>query len=345
MGPPRISIAMATYNGERFIEEQLASLAAQTSLPFEVQVGDDGSTDATEELVRHFAEQAPFPVTWTRNDEQLGYGENFLRTASRCSGDWIAFCDQDDVWAPDKLAQCAKAIQDGPADLMLVAHHAWLGDEHAHSTGRRVYSLPVGTFPSLTLPGAWFCAGFMQVFKADLVRELPLWPRAESPRPPEPDKPPLVRHSHDTWIPLLANVLGSIRVLPAELASYRRYGGNLSDFAHLTARARSQAALMNHAQEYARLGDWYSETATLLDTVAQSAPNMAGKLAAGASLFQREADALHLRSRLHSGRTIGNRLASLAALIRNGAYSRRWTLRRRSLWKDLARVVAPLPAN
>src|SRR5664280_13480 len=100
-----ISIAMATYNGERFIREQLDSLARQTYLPCELIVSDDGSTDRTLEIVEDFAKSAPFSVRAYRNEQNLGYADNFLKAASLCDGEWIAFCDQDDVWFDNKLAR------------------------------------------------------------------------------------------------------------------------------------------------------------------------------------------------------------------------------------------------
>jgi glycosyltransferase involved in cell wall biosynthesis len=99
-----ISIAMATYNGERFLEEQLRTLGEQVKLPDEVVVCDDGSTDRTLEILVQFAERAPFRVRLVINDQRLGWRENFLKAASLCTSDYIAFCDQDDVWLPDKLS-------------------------------------------------------------------------------------------------------------------------------------------------------------------------------------------------------------------------------------------------
>src|SRR5690348_14254665 len=98
-----ISVAMATYNGARFVTEQLDSIAGQTQLPVEVVICDDRSTDETVSILESFAAKAPFRVTLHRNDEQLGYRLNFKKAVSFCTGDLIAFCDQDDVWHPDKL--------------------------------------------------------------------------------------------------------------------------------------------------------------------------------------------------------------------------------------------------
>lgn len=69
--PPRVSVALATYNGERFLREQLDSLAEQTLLPAELVVSDDGSTDRTVAIVREFAGRAPFPVKLLKRGDRL----------------------------------------------------------------------------------------------------------------------------------------------------------------------------------------------------------------------------------------------------------------------------------
>ena len=99
-----ISVAMATYNGERFLEEQLRSLGEQTTLPDELVVCDDTSTDRTPQILAQFAKRASFPVKLFTNDQRLGWRKNFLKAARLCTSEYIAFCDQDDVWLKEKLA-------------------------------------------------------------------------------------------------------------------------------------------------------------------------------------------------------------------------------------------------
>ena len=97
-----ISVAMATYNGGRFLREQLDSLNQQTVLPRELVVCDDRSTDNTVRILEEFASQAAFPVKVVVNENRLGFGDNFMKAASLCSGDLISFCDQDDIWYSNK---------------------------------------------------------------------------------------------------------------------------------------------------------------------------------------------------------------------------------------------------
>lgn len=99
----KISIAMATYNGEMFLQEQLDSFAIQTRLPDELIVQDDGSTDRTILILQGFAAKAAFPVKIMVNPKRLGVTRNFERAMMRCSGDIIFLSDQDDIWKNTKI--------------------------------------------------------------------------------------------------------------------------------------------------------------------------------------------------------------------------------------------------
>lgn len=101
-----ISVALPTCNGERFVTEQLASMAAQTRLPDEVVVSDDSSSDQTVSLVEDFARHAPFPVRLLVHSIRAGISANYERALGQCSGHFIALSYQDDVWLPDKLQRC-----------------------------------------------------------------------------------------------------------------------------------------------------------------------------------------------------------------------------------------------
>ena len=126
----KISIAMATYNGEMFIRQQLDSFSRQTLLPSELIVCDDGSTDATVSIVSDFARSAPFPVKIFNNPARLGYTANFLQAARMCEGDLIAFSDQDDEWFPQKLDRVLHASRE--SDALLFAH----AEEWVDKTGK-----------------------------------------------------------------------------------------------------------------------------------------------------------------------------------------------------------------
>src|ERR1017187_10286490 len=99
---PTVSIAMATYNGEKFLSKQLESFSCQTLMPDELVVCDDGSRDGTLAILEAYAAEAQFPVRIIKNDTNLGYSANFAKATSLCKGEIILFSDQDDIWFDDK---------------------------------------------------------------------------------------------------------------------------------------------------------------------------------------------------------------------------------------------------
>lgn len=119
----RVSVVMATYNGGRWITEQLDSIAAQTRPPDEMVISDDGSTDDTWAIVQRF--DPPFPVT-VLNGGHLGFVGNFSRAILATSGDLILPCDQDDWWEPTKVERMVWHAEHSDADLFV--HDAWICD-------------------------------------------------------------------------------------------------------------------------------------------------------------------------------------------------------------------------
>lgn len=99
----KISVAICTFNGEQFLEEQLKSIAIQSLPPSELIISDDNSTDSTLSIIEKFSAEATFPIRIIRNNKQLGVTANFSQALSNCSGDYVALCDQDDIWQPGKL--------------------------------------------------------------------------------------------------------------------------------------------------------------------------------------------------------------------------------------------------
>lgn len=99
-----ISIAMATYNSSRYLREQLESVIAQTRAPAEIVVSDDGSTDDTLAILAEYAQcDRRIAIFHNRSGERNRINRNFENAARRCTGSWVAFCDHDDIWLPDKL--------------------------------------------------------------------------------------------------------------------------------------------------------------------------------------------------------------------------------------------------
>lgn len=108
----KISVAMATYNGERFILKQLQSIYDQSDKPFEVIISDDGSSDATVEIVQKFIRDHRL-LNWQliNNSGEHGASNNFVNAISHCNGDIIFLCDQDDIWLPNKIKEITSLFE------------------------------------------------------------------------------------------------------------------------------------------------------------------------------------------------------------------------------------------
>ena len=111
----KLSVALCTYNGEKFIAEQLESIARQTVLPDELIICDDRSADQTVQILHEFANKAPFPVSIYHNETTLGVIRNFEQAISLCKGEYIALADQDDVWLPEKIEKSLALIESAQA--------------------------------------------------------------------------------------------------------------------------------------------------------------------------------------------------------------------------------------
>ncbi len=233
----RVSVAMCTYNGARFLPEQLASIHAQTLQPFEMVVCDDGSTDNTPALIEQFASEVSFPVRWIRNERNLGSTKNFEKAISLCTGELIALCDQDDVWVPRKLEALTAAMRDSP-DLAGVFSDAFLLNEggvprggtlwnliHFHKREARLFARDQTFFltrrPLVT--GACF------LFRADLRGVF-------TPIPSE--------WVHDMWIALCLSTRGGLHPLGEKLIGYR-----LHSTQQLGVRGLSKAEALRKSKE------------------------------------------------------------------------------------------------
>ena len=126
---------LCTYNGAAHLREQLESIAAQTLPPCELIACDDGSTDATMEILEAFRRRSAFPVTIVRNERNLGSTANFDQGIERATGRFVALSDQDDLWLPEKLATLLPVLEGTPS-LGGVFTDAFVLDERRHAGAR-----------------------------------------------------------------------------------------------------------------------------------------------------------------------------------------------------------------
>jgi glycosyltransferase involved in cell wall biosynthesis len=315
-----ISVAMATYNGARFIGEQLDSLARQTRPPMELVITDDCSTDATGEIVAAFARTAPFPVHFHRNPKNLGYKANFLHATTLCRGEVIAFCDQDDVWLPHKLERCAEPFA-RPA-TSLVIHRYALVDRDLKPTGSYEPDIQHDRVLSPFAGWMWHLyRGFSLLIRSellDLLRVEP-WPATFSlPEPPEQAGP----MGHDEWAWFLGGVFGERHIIAESLVLYRQHGGNLfgaspEDNLHNQLRGMRR----RDAGYYGHLARIAGDLEQALRRIRPDAPAVRlAQAEAGAARCARIAAHLTRRVALHGQTRTGARLGALIGLLLAGGY-------------------------
>jgi len=128
----KISVAMATYNGAKYITEQLDSIFKQSQLPDELVVCDDCSVDNTLNILKECAQNAPLEMKIFINEQRLGYSRNFERCMQLCTGEIIFISDQDDVWFTNKIEKIA-AIARSSGTKQVFVHDALFTDHRLNS--------------------------------------------------------------------------------------------------------------------------------------------------------------------------------------------------------------------
>lgn len=140
-----VSIAMCTYNGAGYLQQQLDSIAQQTHKPDEIIVCDDASDDDSLSIAYHFAQHSGLNVRIHQNTRNLGYVKNFEKAMSLCTQDLVFLCDQDDLWQPRKIEQIVDTF-DAEQNVGLILHDfSWIDENNQHYPG------PIDTYGPMKL--------------------------------------------------------------------------------------------------------------------------------------------------------------------------------------------------
>lgn len=218
---------MCTFNGSHFVAEQLQSISAQTVLPSELVICDDGSTDDTLSILSEFAKNAPVKVRLFQNEKRLGPAKNFEKAICACNGDVIFLCDQDDIWQPYKVERVIQAFETNPAAAYAFSN-ADMIDEQGADLGQTLWEAvglrrkqaafrEAGQVRILlkhnVITGATMA--FRKSFR-DLVLPIPSgW-------------------MHDYWIVLLGSSLSYGVPIPECLMKYRRHASQVCGWRKMT---------------------------------------------------------------------------------------------------------------
>lgn len=202
---PLISIALCTYNGSRFLQEQLDTLVNQDYPNQEIIIVDDASTDGTWAILQEYAIAFPF-IHIYQNKQNLGFRKNFEVAIRLCKGQFIALSDQDDVWMLDKLSIMETQIH----DCQLIYHDSAFVGENGQPLNKNMSDVVNMYAGDSYKPFLFFnsVSGHACLFRSTLVPYiLPL--------------PTSIYHDH--WIAYVSANVGKVGYIPKALVNYRQH--------------------------------------------------------------------------------------------------------------------------
>ena len=250
----RVSVGLCTYNGERFIGEQVASILAQSVLPTEIVLSDDASSDATVAIARTvvgawLAEHPDqvFDFTVLRNTVPLGVTGNFEQAIAATTGDFVALSDQDDIWHPDRVERALTVFDANPSAL-LVHSDARLVD----ANGETLYDTLFSAYDVNRTDIAKIHAG--TAFDI-LARRTIVTGAATMIRRPLFDaaRPFPAGWVHDEWLAIVASALCGLDVIDEQLIDYRQHGSNEIGAATLSVFGKFRRMLEPRSERNRRL--------------------------------------------------------------------------------------------
>lgn len=218
-GYVKTSVAMATYNGEKYIEEQLNSIANQTVLPNEIIICDDLSSDNTEDIITKFKENNKnIDIQFYKNEKNVGYVKNFEKCISKCTGDIIFLCDQDDVWMENKIEKFINVFEEN-TNVVFAFSDAYVTDENLNIIKQS--NLPSHCLTSdkkailENLENYIYPYGMQIVVKNEFVRNI--LPMKYG-----------VYGVHDFWLSINSIFCGDVYPIKEKLVLYRRHSKAVS---------------------------------------------------------------------------------------------------------------------
>lgn len=248
-----ISVALCTYNGERYLRDQLFSYTAQTRLPDEIIISDDGSTDATLAIAKEFAADSVIPTVILEGAGRQGIARNFERAFAACKGDIIVPSDQDDIAVTTKLQDLVAAFDSNPYALMCFGN-ARVVDEDLLDLG---YSL-------------WESVGFTareqqelidgRAFEVLVKHSVVTGACCAFRRTLLPMAQPIPNGwLHDEWLALVAASQNKLVPIPLTLMLYRQHGRNAVGGRRLSRAQEIRSAATAPRSSYSRMAQKYAE--------------------------------------------------------------------------------------
>lgn len=203
----KISVCLATYNGEKFLKEQLDSILTQLKSDDELIISDDGSRDRTLEIISNYSDER---IRIFSNENKHGVVFNFENAIKKSSGDIIFLCDQDDIWFPNKVKLVTQELE----KYDFVVHNALLVDEKGKSLNQDFFSYRktcYGYWANLWKMGYPGCC---MAFKKKCLKSILPFPKNLL--------------WHDIWIAAILHAKYKGKLITDCLIKFRRHGNNTS---------------------------------------------------------------------------------------------------------------------
>lgn len=219
----RCAVVLCSWNGERYLPQQLGSLRAQTRRIDQYVLSDDGSTDDSWNLLESFAQEqrsGGVDVVLHRNAEASGYVRHFEQALTRADADVLFTCDQDDAWHPEKITTMMAAFAADPS-LLVLHSDARLVDGAGVATGRNL--LCVLEVTPRELAAMHRGEAFDVLLRRNIVTGATMALRREVLALATP----FAAHwAHDEWMAMIASMHGRVDTVERALIDYRQHGGN-----------------------------------------------------------------------------------------------------------------------
>lgn len=215
-----VSVAMCTYNGAKYLSQQLESIAKQTIPVNELVVCDDGSTDDTIKIIKAFSDTSSFPVSIHINKKNLGSTKNFEKCLLLCQGDIIFLCDQDDVWRNDKVEKQLDYLKNNPDKDAVFSDADMIGGD-SRPTGRTIWQ---EIEFDQSLRNKWMRGKAHEIlFKGFVVTGATLAIRKQCLSRLVPFPTHVQDLIHDAWIAMVLSLEEKIGFIDESLISYRMH--------------------------------------------------------------------------------------------------------------------------
>jgi len=236
---PNISVALCTYDGAAFIEEQLRSILGQSLRPVEIVISDDGSVDGSMIVVERVIQawragnaDADIGIRLIKNGAPLGVTANFEQALASCTGELVALCDQDDVWVPDRLERMSQEFERRP-DLLLLHSDARLVSTDGSPLGLTLFqALNISAFERASVRNG---LAIDVLLRRNIVTGATVMVRREFIEFARPFPAPWL---HDEWLAMVAAAIGRVDFLAQTLTDYRQHGSNQIGASKVTIREK-----------------------------------------------------------------------------------------------------------